>query len=102
MDDFWEYDLSEIEVLFKAENNKYKSKITNDYNLACNIAYFVAMTISGDGSKIPSLETLYPEVFQANVPDEVDETKQWQMYRDIFMSAAEEHNKARLLKGDNK
>lgn len=70
-----------------------KQVLINNYSLANLISVFVGNALNGKQN--PSLETLYPQIFQ---PVEVDVQAQNNFLKDQWITFAKHHNKMREKK----
>jgi len=65
-------------------------EITNNYNLAVQISYFVNLGLNG--KPVPKIEELYPGLFTPNKPVE---DNRWMLWKEQMIDFANRHNKRR-------
>lgn len=92
--DFWEMTVGEVTLIVEAYNKKqeeeYKIQLSLDYQLASNIAYFVGLALNG--KQIPSLQKIYPSLFNEV---EQKEVKSSAIQKELLIDFAIRHNKMR-------
>ena len=92
--DFLEMTIGEVTLIVEAYNKKqeeeYKIQLSLDYQLASNIAYFVGLTLNG--KQIPSLQKVYPSLFNEV---EQKEVKSSTIQKELLIDFAIRHNKMR-------
>lgn len=92
--DFLEMTVGEVTLIVEAYNKKqeeeYKIQLSLDYQLASNIAYFVGLALNG--KQIPSLQKIYPSLFNEV---EQKEVKSSAIQKELLIDFAIRHNKMR-------
>lgn len=92
--DFLEMTIGEVTLIVEAYNKKqeeqYKIQLSLDYQLASNIAYFVGLALNG--KQIPSLQKIYPSLFNEV---EQKEVKSSTIQKELLIDFAIRHNKMR-------
>lgn len=102
--DFWEMTVAEVSRAIESDNRRYKielkARATMDYALAGMIGAFVSNALSPNEAKIPSIEQIYPSLFEEEV-----EKKQNDINVARFMQYAAFHNlkyKQEVKKSDDR
>lgn len=90
--DFWKMTYKEIVIFIEQRS---KSQMINNYNLAMQIAQFVNLGLNG--KQIPSIEELYPGVF---TPSKPEEDNRWMLWKERMIDYAHEYNKRRKQQKD--
>ena len=87
--DFWKMTYKEI-VVFIEERSK--SELINNYNLATQIAQFVNLGLNG--KPIPPISEIYPGLFSNSVSKPVEDNR-WMLWKEQMIDYAHQHNKKR-------
>lgn len=92
--------IAEIQLVIKsyADNKEMEMKATiaQNYNLASMISAFIGCSFNGED--IPSLNSLYPNLFKDSQEEVVDNS--WLLVKEMMLDFTQEANKRR--KGGNK
>ena len=90
--DYWDLTLADINIVFEAENEKYKEKVRFNYDLAYMITAMIGSSFAG--TPLPQITDIYPQLL-VDEPKEEDDSNYYNFQKDLWLCFAEEHNKHR-------
>lgn len=88
---FWDMTIAEIERYIKGAEWRIKTQAQFDYTLADLIGISVARVVS-DKTTFPSIETVYPTLFEAEAKQKAEEEKRAAESTNRFLEFALKHN----------
>lgn len=102
--EYWDLTFGEIVIILKnyqkKEEARVKEQLSTTYNTAQLVASFVGLSMNG--KDIPTIEEVFPSVFQKQVKEEditEREVKAMALQKDIWVAYAERFNKQRQKGG---